>query len=95
MGYMKNKIIYAEMARRKVQFHKNEDWSTIKLWGLFSWGAVSRMINDGRLKTPSTYTRENKTVWVYPTAEVYEKHIKPLIEKYTLEELTTMSGWDD
>lgn len=34
----KDKQIWAEMARRKNQFHKNEDWDKIRLWGLFKWG---------------------------------------------------------
>ena len=34
----KDKKIWAEMARRKNQFHKNEDWKDIQLWGLFRLG---------------------------------------------------------
>lgn len=96
MVYMKNQQIYAEMARRKIEFHKNEDWQTLKLWGLFSVGAVSRLIKSGKLKMygEKLYNKEMKTVWVYPTVETYEKEIKPLIEKYTLAELEKMAGWD-
>jgi hypothetical protein len=95
MGYMKNSDIWAEFSRRKVQFHKNEDWKNIRLWGLFSWGAINRMIKDGRVLVDYPYKRENQTVWCRPSPETYEKHIKPLIENYTLDELLKMSGWVD
>jgi hypothetical protein len=94
MTYLKNDIIYAEFARRKLQFHKDENWQDIKLWGLFSWGVIRRMIDDGRVLVDFPYRREHKTIWCRPSPETYEKHIKPLLEKYTLEELTKMAGWD-
>ena len=43
--------IWAEMARRKVRFHKDEKWDEIQLWGLFDWGDVSRLLKTGELKT--------------------------------------------
>jgi len=89
---MRNSGIWAEMARRKVQFHANEDWDKIKLWGLFSWGSIKRQRDNGELLCPG-YTRENETVWCYPSREAWETKIKPLIEKHTLEELTRMAGW--
>lgn len=89
---MGKKEIWAEMARRKVQFHANEEWDTIKLWGLFDWGTVSKLLKSGELLAPG-YTRENKTIWVKPTRETWEKHIKPLVDTCTLEQLTQMAGW--
>ena len=84
--------IWAEMARRKLQFHADENWQDIKLWGLFSWGGIKRQRDNGELLCPD-YTRENRTVWVYPSKEAYEKHIKPLLDNYTLEQLSRMAGW--
>ena len=84
--------VWAEMARRKLQFHADEEWQDIKLWGLFSWGGIKKQRDNGELLCPG-YARENRTIWCYPSNEAYEKHIKPLLEKYTLAELQTMAGW--
>jgi len=88
---MSQKEIWAELARRKVQFHPYKEWDTIELWGLFNWGAVSQLVKAGKLKT--NYKKENKTVWVRPTADVWERHVWPLIQKYSLPELTRLAGW--
>jgi len=84
--------IWAEMARRKVQFHNAVEWDRVKLWGLFSWGGIKEQREKGELFCPG-YTRENRTVWCYPSPEAWETKIKPLVDKYTLEELTRMAGW--
>ena len=88
---MKKDLVWAEMARRKVRFHPDENWDEINLWGLFDWGEVSKYLKTGELKTHMK--KENKTIWVTPSKEVWENNIKPLIEKYTLDELTSMAGW--
>lgn len=88
---MNKSRIWADMARRKVQFHKNEDWDKIRLWGLFHWGDVSPLLKSGLLKTDMK--KEHVVIWVTPSKEAWEKHIKPLIEKHTLEKLTKMAGW--
>lgn len=85
------RAIWAEMARRKVRFHNDEEWDEIKCWGLFRWGDISRLLRDGRLRT--TMKKENRVVWVTPSKEAWESEIKPLIDKYSLEELTVMAGW--
>jgi len=89
---MNQEMIWAEMARRKVRFHKNENWQVIRLWGLYSWGVVSKLLEKGELITD--IRKENKTVWVWPSEEAYYKYIEPLIATYTLDELTRMAGWD-
>lgn len=90
-GNKKEQMVWYEMARRKVQFHQNEDWKTIRLWGLFSWGTVSKLLSEGKLFAPG-YTKENKTVWVYPNEEMGEM-IMRIVDTHTLEELTTLAGW--
>ncbi len=87
----KDKQIWAEMARRKKQFHLKEDWKKIKLWGLFQWGFVSHLIKSGDLITDMK--KENKTIWVTPSEEAYTKHIEPLL-KHRIETLLKMAGWD-
>lgn len=82
--------IAAEMARRKLQFHRNEVWDQITLWGLFSWGTVSWLIQTGQLRTHMS--RRNKTVWVTPSPEFYEQRIKPLLRR-PLSEVATLAGW--
>ncbi len=91
-NHIKNSEVWAEMARRKVQFHKNDNWADIKLWGLFPWGPMQRFFKSGKLINDG-YVRENKIIWVRPSREAYLKHIKPLIDKYTLSELTDLAGW--
>ena len=88
---MTNKQIYAEMARRKIQFHDSEQWNKIKLWGLFNWNTIKHLIKKGDLKTDMK--AENQTVWVTPSLQCWETKIKPLIEKYSLVELKKMAGW--
>lgn len=83
--------IWAEMARRKVQFHKNEKWNEINLWGLFQWGDVSALLKTGELITDMK--KENRTIWVNPSKETWETKIKPLTENYTLSQLLNMAGW--
>lgn len=84
-------MIWAEMARRKVQFHNDEQWDEIKLWGLFDWYNVSRLIKNGQLLTHMK--KENKVIWVTPSKEAWETKIKPLTEQYTLNELSGLAGW--
>ena len=91
MAYIKVSEIWAEMARRKVQFHKHEHWRAIRLWGLFNWGTVKRLLDRGLLITD--YTKENKTIWVQPSEQAYHKHIEPLLRRHTLDELKKMAGW--
>ena len=90
---MKKLMMVAEMARRKVRFHPDQEWNTISLWGLFRWGDVSKWLETGELIT--TMRKENKTIWVTPSKELWEKEIKPMIEKYSLDELTDLAGWKD
>lgn len=84
--------IWAEFARRKKQFHPNEDWSKIRLWGLFSWGYVSHLIKKGEILTDMK--RENKTIWCKPTPEAYHSHVEHLLT-YSVDFLTKLSGWND
>jgi hypothetical protein len=87
----KNGWIWAEMARRKVQFHNDEDWDKIRLWGLFQWGDISHLLKSGELTTHMK--KENKTVWVLPSKEAYTTYILPLIQNNSLDDLTVMAGW--
>jgi hypothetical protein len=94
MAKMRDCEIWYEMARRKVQFHPNENWQDIELWGLFSWGNVSKLLKTGELIT-NGYTKENKTIWVHPNEQAYNDHIKPILAKgYSLNELSQLAGWD-
>lgn len=86
---LSKKAVWAEMARRLKQFHAHEAWQDIRLWGLFRWGTVSPLIKRGELLT--TYTKENQTVWVWPSSHAYHEHIAPLLSK-SLDELTRLAG---
>lgn len=41
---VKNSMIWAEMARRKKQFHPKESWDTITLWTLHHPSAVKHLV---------------------------------------------------
>lgn len=84
--------IWAEMARRKVRFHKDEAWKTIKLFGLFNYNHIRHELKMGRLITEGK--PENVTVWVVPSQQAYNDFIKPLINEFSLDELTIFAGWD-
>jgi hypothetical protein len=88
---MKNQEIWYEMARRKLRFHQNEDWDKINLWGLFDWQDVKRLLDRGLLLT--SMEKKNKTIWVTPSKEAWDNHIKPLIDQYSLDELEKLAGW--
>jgi hypothetical protein len=53
---------------------------------------AERQRDKGELLCPD-YTAENVIVWCYPSKEAWETKIKPLIDKYSLEELTQLAGW--
>lgn len=91
MARLNRSEIWAEMARRKVRFHNQEDWDKISLWGLFQWGDVSQLLETGELIT--TMGKENRIIWVTPSQEAWETKIKPLIEQYTLDQLTELARW--
>ena len=85
---LSNHIIWHEMAIRKVKFHKDEEWDEIDLWGLFNWGGVKHLLDKGLLLTNGR--KENHTIWVRPSKEAWEKHIKPLIDKFTPDQLVRL-----
>lgn len=81
-------IIAKEFARRKIQFHFNEDWHNIKCFGLFQWGDISRYLfgNPSNIKTfkegllITDMKKENKIIWCQPTEEFWKKDIQPIID---------------
>ena len=87
------KKVRAEFARRAVQFHKAENLENIRLWGLFSWGEVSKYIKDGRVIPNEGYTKENQVIWCRPSQAEIDNYIRPLIAKHSLEMLTCLAGW--
>lgn len=87
---IRHQMIWAEMARRKMQFHTSEPWEQIRLWGLFSWGDVSDLLKSGDLLT--NMEKANRTIWAWPSTEAYSKHIEPLLSK-PLEEVAKLAGW--
>jgi len=77
--------IAVEMARRKTVFHKNEEWNKISLWGLFEWEDITKYLESGKLITHMK--KENVTVWALPSKEYWEKSIKPIVDKFSKEDL--------
>ena len=85
--------IRAEFARRALIFHPNEEVENIRLWGLFSWGTISKYLKDGSIILNDGYTKSNKTVWCRPSQNEIDNYIKPMMKKYSLEELTSLAGF--
>lgn len=88
---MKNSMIWAEMARRKKQFHPKESWDTIILWTLHHPSEVKHLVRRGLLIPYDTETPRCWN-WYYPSIEAWEKYIEPLM-KYSLNRLLILSGW--
>lgn len=72
--------VYGEILRRYVSFHEGEDMHSLRQWGLFNWGEVSALIKSGHIIT--NMTKENKTIWCWPSKEVIDDIIKPAYERY-------------
>jgi len=85
---LKNKdYVAVEMARRKKAFHNTENWNEIDLWGLFNYTNIKRYLDDGRLINNHNYRPENKTYWVIPSKNYWEKSIRPIVNTFTKAEL--------
>ena len=67
-----------KMARRKTQFHKNEDWRSIRCWGLFYRSDIRRHLRNGWL-IPNGEYGFRCLGWYRPTKEYYESSILPLL----------------
>jgi len=78
MNHYKKDIGY-EFARRKVAFHNDKKWQNIKLWGLFDWSYVSRLLKSGELLTDMR--KENKTIWAWPSEQFYKEYIQPQLKQ--------------
>ena len=83
--------IYAELARRYILFHADEDPHKIRLWGLAQWGHVSKYLKTGEMITGMK--KENRTIWFRPRPDLIETHILPLVNNLSVEELRHLSGW--
>ena len=88
-----NEMVWAEMARRKLQYHADEPWDKIRLWGLFSRRPIRALLAKGLLKTDMDLSNPRVTpLWVYPSETAYHEHIEPLLSK-SIDELSAMAGW--
>jgi hypothetical protein len=83
---MGKKSVAMEFARRAKVFHPNDEPFSIKNWGLFSWGAISKLVKSGEVILNSGYSKENKTVWCRPSQAFYDKWVKPCMS-YSANEL--------
>ena len=78
-----------EFARRKIRFHRDENWKDIELFGLFFWGDVSKYLvgNPGNVKNfkgdyiKTSASKENRIVWCQPTDEFWNKYIQPIFNR--------------
>ncbi len=85
MARLTNQHIWEMMALSKFQFHNEEKWNEITLWSTFYWSDVSRLLQNGKLKT--SMKKENKILWVRPTCGTYLSYIEPIVKKYESGEL--------
>jgi len=61
---------------------------------LFQYGYISKALKEEYLINHLGYNPNNKVYWVIPSKSFWEQEIKPLITKYTLDELTAFAGWE-
>ena len=73
-------IILGEFLRRYVCFHEGEDMHSIRLWGLFDWGGISKMVSSGKVLTD--YTKENVTCWCVPSTAIIDQILAPAYQDY-------------
>lgn len=90
-GEVMNKIWY-EMARRKLMFHPDEEWHAINLWLVAYRSEIKRFIDEGLLISSGNYP-PRCLGWYRPNEEAWTKYIEPLIQRHSLEELTSLAGW--
>lgn len=83
---MGKKSVAMEFARRAKFFHPNEEPFSITLWGLFSWGAISKLVKSGEVILNEGYRKENKIIWCKPSKAFYDKWVKPFMS-YSVEDL--------
>lgn len=90
---MRTKEIAVEFARRAKAFHSEvENPMDIKMWSLFYFSDISRLVKNGDIVLNNGYTKNNKIVWCKPSLKFYEKHIKPLMNK-DIETINEMAGY--
>lgn len=68
-----------EMARRKVQFHLDEKWDSIRLWALFYKSNIRRHLKNGWLVPHNPPYGFRCLGWYYPSDKYWESSIKPLV----------------
>lgn len=82
-------IIAFEFARRKIRFHKDENWKDIKHFGLFYWSDISKYLvgNPSNIKLfkgdyiKTDMRKENKIVWCQPTEMFWNKYVQPIMNR--------------
>ena len=89
---MKIDQVWAEMARRKVQFHNKEKWNEIRLWLLAKPREVKKFTQEGLLHA---YGGETPKVlnWYQPSEEAWVKYIKPLVDNFSMGDLLILTTW--
>ena len=78
MARISRQNLASELARRKFIWYRDEDFRTIKCFGLFMWGEVSHHLKKNLITT--NYTKENKTIWVNPTEKFYNDEVLPIVK---------------
>jgi hypothetical protein len=77
--YYSNEVkVFAEFLRRYICFHNGENMEAIKLWGLFNYGEISKLIKKGHVITD--YKKENKIIWCKPSKKIINEIIIPAFE---------------
>ena len=93
LQYWHEDAIAVEMARRKLQFHNDEEWHEIDLWLLTRYVMIRHYLADGRLINTGGYKPENVTWWLKPSEDYWLNHIKPIVEQFSVEELMDTFSW--
>ena len=73
-----NDYVTREMVRRKVMFHRSENWRSIRLWGLFYKSEIKRHLNNGWLIPNGDYGFRCLG-WYRPSREYWLSSIRPMV----------------
>ena len=76
------KFNISEMIRRKKQFHKNENWKDIKMWGLFYQSEIRTELRKGWLiaNYKIGFYPPRCQGWYRPSLDYYNRFLKKELE---------------
>lgn len=90
--YYANEVeVFAELLRRYVCFHNQQEMESVKQWGLANYGEITKLRRKGYVR--STVTKVEKTGWFVPTKKIIDEVLRPAYQ-YFLYDAGNLSSAD-